>query len=306
VLQLDIHRAQSKGDRAWQTEMLELLHSLSITVYICEIATPLYGNMASQFRPLCPRMARHNQLQPEALQQTIHFLMPQSRRSMATKKEKTEEDEELDLLMSIPARRSFLLHSKTGRAMAAHGDQVRTMRQEQQWEKVKRAEKQLSISMTDVPQRKRALERIFADSVAENAFHLTSSLTSLREINSVTDQRELIRLHEEEVQRDKAWREARWRAVSLYLFAPPGDVGFFRRLGKLLGYAGNFPIFLLDKFMAVLVFLARKGQNIQLESFAQKRSMESATQDKSKSRDAGTKQDPARCSKRDIRRPRWK
>lgn len=225
---------------------------------------------------------------------------------MATQKEKSEEEEELDRLMRIPARRSFLFHSKTGRAMAAHGDQVRTMRQEQQWEKVKRAEKQLSISMTDVPQRKRALERIYADLVAENAFHLTSSLTSLREIHSVTDQRELIRLHEEEVQRDKAWREAKWRSVSLYPFAPLGDVGFFRRLAKLLGYVGNFPIFLLDKFMATLVFLARKGQNIQLESFAQKRSMQSTTEDKSKSRDAGTKQHPSRSSKGCLRMPRRK
>ena len=109
---------------------------------------------------------------------------------------------------------------------------------------------------------------------------------------------------EQEVERRQAYHEAKWQSVKLYLFAPPGDVSFFSRLGKLLGYVGTFPLFLYDKVAAVAAFLYRRQHNRQLELLAQKRSMESTAEDKSKSRDAGTKQRPARYSKGDSRRPR--
>ena len=244
-------------------------------------------------------MARQHQLQPGALQHTMCFPGLQSWRLMATKRQNPEEDEELDRLMRIPAQRSFFLHSKRGRAIADRAERSRAQRHEALWAKVQRAEAQLSISMTDIPKRKRALERIYADLVAENAYNLTSSINSLREMYSATDQRDLIRLLEEEARRTKAYQEAKWRSVSLYLFAPPGDVGFLRRLGKLLGFIGLIPLFLLDNFMAVAVFFARKYHDSQLKTIAQMRSPKQAGEKRATQRmqiRSNLLQDPAKVS----------
>jgi hypothetical protein len=297
---------KAKGNRVWQTECLETFHPLNITSRTCESMPPLYFEMSALFRPMGPRIARQNQLQPGALQRTAFSSRLQSRRSMATNKGNLKDDEELNAMMRIPARRSFFLDSKTGRAIATRAEQFRTMQHEQLWEKVKRAEKQLSISMTDVPRRKRALERIYADLVATNARNLTLSIGCFRKLAAATDQREMVSLMEQEVERQQAYHEAKWRSVKLYLFAPPGDVSFFRRLGKLLGYVGTFPMFLYDKVAAVGTFLCRKRHNRQLELFARKRPTKSIAEDKNKSRDAGTKQHPAKSSKIDSRRPRRK
>ena len=249
-------------------------------------------------------MARQHELQPEALHQALHFQKPQSRRSMGTKTEDPEEQEELDRLMRIPARRSFFLHSKTGRAIAACAEQTRVEKHEKLWDKVKRAEARLSI--TDVPQRRRALDRIYADLVAENAYNLTTTFDHLRNIHSATDQRKVIRMHEEEVQRARSFHAAKWRSVSLYLFAPLGDVGLFSRLGKLLGYVGHFPVFLLDQVMAIAMLCARKIQKRQLEKFARMRSEKSTAEDESNPKDASSKQRPGKSSKGDLRKPRRK
>lgn len=160
--------------------------------------------------------------------------------------------------------------------------------------------------MTDVPPRNRALEHIYADLVAENAKILNSSLDTLREIESKTDSREMIRIMGEDVKRAKAFHEAKWRSVSLYLFAPLGDVGFFCRLGKLLGYSAHFPGIMIDKIKAFLASGALNVQERQLKTIAEVRSMKSAAEGKSNSRDASTKQYPARSSKGDSRRPRRK
>lgn len=73
-----------------------------------------------------------------------------TKRVKLDKKEKPEEDEELDRLMCIPPQRSLILHNKTLHAMAAGAEQLAIMRHEDLWAKVKRAEARLSKSMTDV------------------------------------------------------------------------------------------------------------------------------------------------------------
>jgi hypothetical protein len=138
---------KAKGNRVWQTECLETFHPLNITSRTCESTPPLYFEMSALFRPMGPRIARQNQLQPGALQRTAFSSRLQSRRSMATNKGNLKDDEELNAMMRIPAHRSFFLDSKTGRAIATRAKQFRTMQHEQLWEKVKRAEKQLSISI---------------------------------------------------------------------------------------------------------------------------------------------------------------
>lgn len=125
--------------------------------------------------------------QPTVLDSTSSWLKDQWKlivyvTSLATKTRARRDAAVLQLqpvLHTIPARRSLFVHNKTGIAIAVHAEQPRIMRHKELWSKVKRAGAQLSVSVTDVPQRMRVLVRIHADLVAADAYSLTSTLDHL-------------------------------------------------------------------------------------------------------------------------------
>lgn len=78
---------------------------------------------------------------------------------MATKREDPGKKERSDPEFRV--LNPSWLHGNPDSALHTHAEKARARHQEKLWEDVKRAESQLSI--TDVPQRKRALERIYAD-----------------------------------------------------------------------------------------------------------------------------------------------
>jgi len=90
----------------------------------------------------------------------------------------------------------------------------------------------------------------------------------MRKMGSATDGRVRIRLHEESLERARSFYEAKLRSVSLWVFAPIGDVGFFRRLGRLLGCFAYTPLLLMDMTLAVMFLVVRAAHNTHVKRVA--------------------------------------
>jgi hypothetical protein len=198
--------------------------------------------MLALFRPSYPSVARQYHLQPIPLQQMMRMQKARVRRSMATKRDDPEKGEYPD-----PSPSPSGLFERLDRATAAYTKQYHNEKVGRMSGDIKRAEAQLLVK--DMPQRRRALDRMYADLAAEQAWYLVASDDLTRRMHPGTDMsmRELVRLYEEQCRRAPSYYKAKTRSISLWLFAPLGDVGLLRRLASLLGYIGQLPRFLLCK-----------------------------------------------------------
>jgi len=193
---------------------------------------------------------------------------------MATRGHDPEKEER------VAAERPSWLFSKAGREQLVEAEQRQDRRQEKLWADIKRAEAQ--VFGIETPRERRALDRMYADFVAGNALSLVGSADTMRAFYLETHRGKRICLIEEHLQQGKAFHEAKSRSLSLWLRAPLGDVGLFRRFEKVLGYMIYLPMFVLGKMCT---------DALRYDRAKYKRDVEKATREKvkSNSKDAGTK-----------------
>ena len=100
---------------------------------------------------------------------------------MATKQQKDQEKEdELDPKYRLPVIRPPFLFDEKRRKMSSDVEDHLNREREKLWAQVKRAEAQLP--MNDIPQRRRALDRIYADLVATNALNGVVARENIRHL----------------------------------------------------------------------------------------------------------------------------
>jgi hypothetical protein len=204
---------------------------------------------------------------PQIAQQWVYQMPFAKWRSTPTKRATRKQEDGPDPGFRLPTFRPSILYSEKGRAFLAEIEEDDKQRQEKLWAALKRAEAQLPLT-NDIPQRRRALDRIYADLVADNASSLATSSDHFRRVFQASDPRVLVRLMEETRRLENARFLARARAARLWVFAPMQDVGVFRRLGRLLFFVGSLPFFLALRLMTTTAPLLRHLFKLSAEAKA--------------------------------------
>lgn len=128
--------------------------------------------------------------------------------------------------------------------------------------------------MNDIPQRRRALDRIYADLVATNALNGIISNESIQRLFERTDPRGIVRWIEDERQKHRMFFQSQARSARLWIFAPVEEVRVLSRLGSVLWFVGLMPVFLLGSLMTAPLPVVR---------WASRRYMEEVEKDKASS-----------------------
>lgn len=211
--------------------------------------------MSELFRRSCAGVTLLH-LRPRTSQQSMQPVsFTVCRQSMSTKQHKgPQKEDELDPRLRLPVIRPSFLYSQKGRADCALIEERYSRRRQKLWADLKRAEAELPAG--DVLQRRRALERIYADLVVANALGLLFSSNRVRQFCEETDPRGFIRWWEEERELQKTLFLARVRSANLWICAPMNDVGLLRRLGRLISFIVSLPLFVGGRLLtAQLPFL---------------------------------------------------
>jgi hypothetical protein len=230
-----------------------LIHLRSHTLFLVEIfVTSLQrsDNMLGVLRRPCNGTAWHHYHRPQLTQPWMCQMSFARWRSTPTKPApwRTEHEPDHEPCSSIPVIRPKFLYSKAGRARIAQVDETDTRKQERLWAELKRAETQLPKT-NDIPQRKRALERMYADLVVLNARSQVHSSDHMRELCETSNSIAFRRWQRERRRRDTTWLLARARSARLWIFAPMQDVSVFSRISRLLRFVGLLPYFLIAGFV---------------------------------------------------------
>jgi hypothetical protein len=172
-------------------------------------------------------------------------------RSMATKHNGPENKKK-----HKPKTRSSLALDDRLRHKADECDEAVEREQARLWAKLQRAEKHLPTG--NVAQRSRALDRMYADLVANSAIGSFASSERGQKLIDTTTGRDIYFWMEEQRRLEKAFFSAKMRSASLWIFAPMHDVGVLVRLGRVLGVIAWSPMFVFARLMTLPLPILRR------------------------------------------------
>lgn len=141
------------------------------------------------------------------------------------------------------------------RSQAAEFDVVNKSEQARLWAKLRRAEARLPTG--SVADRSRALDRIYADLVANSAVGSFASSERGRKLTDLATVHDMLVWAEEQRRLEKAIFFTKMRAAGLWIFAPLQDVGILVRLGRVCSIIGWLPMFVLGRIMTLPLPLVR-------------------------------------------------
>lgn len=183
------------------------------------------GNMLQFLRRSFIRVPPQRELQPRAFQQLTLPPSSQLRRSVDTKPDDSKKKENNEAKLRTSLRRPSGKYAGFCRKMDVENHE---RRQQKLWAQVKRAEAQLPLG--NVPRRKPALERIYADMFAQNTRSLYLSADHVLSILLVRDLRGFFLWYEEDWELAWANFPAQARSAELWILAPTQEVGVLLRL----------------------------------------------------------------------------
>lgn len=170
------------------------------------------------------------------------------RRSMATQRPNREKDKAPEPESHIRIVRPALLYSTTGRAMEARAKEYTMQHRAKLLAEVDRAKARLATRHT--PQQLHTFSRLHAALEALTAGELAFSADRNRQLCELDNAPDMIRWIEEQRQLEKTWLQAIARSTSLSIFAPMGDIGVLRRLGKPIAFVGAILLYCFNRSIA--------------------------------------------------------
>jgi hypothetical protein len=129
--------------------------------------------------------------------------------------------------------------------------------QAQLWAKLERAERH--IPRGNVAQRNRALERIYANLVANSAAGSFASSERGRKLIATRSGRDYYVWLEEQRRLEKAFFFAKMRSAGLWIFAPMHNVGVLVRLVRVLGVIVWLPMFVSARIVTLPLPILRRA-----------------------------------------------
>jgi len=156
-----------------------------------------------------------------------------------------------------PKTRSPLSLDDRLRRKAEYCDEAVEREQARLWAKLQRAEKHLPKG--NVAQRSRALDRMYADLVANSAIGSFASSERGQKLIDTTTGRDVYFWMEEQRRLEKALFSAKMRSARLWIFAPLHDVGVLVRLGRVLGVIAWSPMFVFARLMTLPLPILRRA-----------------------------------------------
>ena len=146
-------------------------------------------------------------------------------------------------------------HAERLKASAEECEEVIEREQARLWAELQQVEAALPTG--DVAQRNRALNRIYADLVANSAMSSFCSSERSRQMVDTKTARNLLGWLEEQRRLERAVLYAKMRSAGLYLFAPWQDVGILIRVGRLLGAFAWLPLLALARVITLTTPIVR-------------------------------------------------
>lgn len=146
-------------------------------------------------------------------------------------------------------------HAERLKASAEECEEAIERQQARLWAEVQQVEARPPTG--DGAQRNRALDRIYADLVANSAMNSFCSSERSRQLVGTKTARDILDWLEEQRRLERAVLYAKMRSAGLYLFAPWQDVGVLVRVGRLLGAIAWLPLLAFGRVITLTTPIVR-------------------------------------------------